>query len=163
MKEHLWLVFVAGTIVLWGCYIPTIHEGQGRLGGMTPEGKLKPSAGALRAFLCVGLAYFLTAVLVPAALIWGGDMESTSFDGGGSMIATLAGALGAAGALCIILAIKSGGSPVHIAPLVFAGAPVVNVFVAMALHPPKSTPSVWFFVGIVLAASGAGMVLYNKP
>jgi hypothetical protein len=161
MKD-LWLLFVAGAILSWGCYVPTLHEGQGSL-GRTQAGKPNPKEGALRAFLCVGLAYFLTAVLVPGGLLWVAGMEETRFDPRGSLFATLAGALGAAGALCIILSIKSGGTPPLIASLVFAGAPIVNVCVSMLWHPPKSMPGGLFYVGIVMAAAGAGLVLYSKP
>lgn len=155
MNKWLWIVFVVGAALSWGCYVPTLHEGQSKLGG-------KPSNGALRAFLCVGIAYFLTAVVVPAILLMN-KMEETSFNARGTTFATVAGILGAAGALCIILSIKSGGSPLYIAPLVFSGAPVVNVLVTMAWHPPKEAPGFGFFVGILLAASGAFLVLYNKP
>lgn len=164
---HWWQVFVVMTILCWGCYVPTIHEGQGLLGGKTPDGKPKYSAGALRAFLCVGFAYFLTAVVIPGALISTTPLEDTTFiaDGHwkGSAVATLAGVFGAAGALGIILSIKMGGSPLYIAPLVFAGAPIMSTFVAMALHRPQSPPAWYFYLGLVLAASGAFLVLYGKP
>lgn len=161
MKE-LWLVFVVGAILSWGCYVPTLHEGQGVLGGRTPEGKPKPSAGALRAFLCVGIAYFITAVIIPGILLML-KMEETSFNVRGTSFATVAGVLGAAGALCIILSIKSGGTPVLIAPLVFAGAPIVNVLISTLWHPPKAPPTPAFYAGIILAAVGAGLVLYFRP
>jgi hypothetical protein len=48
-------------------------------------------------------------------------------------------------------------------PLVFAGAPLVNVFFSMWLHPPKTSPNPLLYLGFVLAAVGAGMVLYFKP
>jgi hypothetical protein len=48
-------------------------------------------------------------------------------------------------------------------PLVFGGAPLVNVLVTMALHPPKTAPSPMLFVGFALASVGAGLVLYYKP
>lgn len=154
MKE-LWLVFVVGAVLSWGCYVPTLHEGQSFLGG-------KPSQGALRAFLCVGIAYFLTAVVIPVGLLASG-LEPIQFNARGASFATLAGALGAAGALCIILSIKSGGSPLYVAPLVFAGAPIVNVLVSMAWHRPHSAPSPLFYLGILMAAVGAGLVLWTKP
>jgi uncharacterized membrane protein len=150
----LWLVFVVGAILSWGAYVPTLHEGQKTLGG-------KPSEGALRAFLCVGVAYFFTAVLIPAALLMA-RWEPAKFNAGGTMFATLAGALGAAGALCIILALKNGGSPLYVPPLVFAGAPVMNVIVTM-IWKRTEPPHAGFYVGIVLAALGAGLVLYYKP
>jgi hypothetical protein len=164
--KMLWLAFVLGAILSWGVYVPTLHEGQKELG----DGK--PAAGAVRAFLCVGLAYFLTAVLVPLVLLQfdlaGGEklqfISNGTFNWRGFGFATLAGAAGAAGALCIILSIKSGGSPLFIAPLVFAGAPIVNTLVSLSWHPPASglRPSPLFYVGLVLAALGAGLVLYAK-
>ena len=48
-------------------------------------------------------------------------------------------------------------------PLVFAGAPIVNVLLAMAVHPPKSAINPMLYIGFVLASIGAGMVLYFRP
>ena len=45
----------------------------------------------------------------------------------------------------------------------FAGAPVVNTLVAAAWHRPKSPPQIWFYVGLVMAASGAYLVLRFRP
>ena len=81
----------------------------------------------------------------------------------GSLGALAGGALGAIGAVCIIFAFKSGGLPTYVMPLVFAGAPLVNVMFSMWLHPPKSAPNPLLYLGFVLAALGAGMVLYFKP
>ena len=148
----LWMLFVAGAVLSWGCYVPLIHEGQVQLKG-----------GALRAFLFVGMAYFLTAVVVPLILIKGLGMEPWEWNVEGVSFATVAGVLGAAGALCIILAIKVGGNPLYIAPLVFAGAPVVNTLVTMGWKPPAEAPGPLFFLGLVLAAVGAFMVMYFKP
>jgi uncharacterized membrane protein len=163
MKFELWHAFVLGAVLSWGVYVPVLHEGQSALG----EGR--PSAGALRAFLCVGLAYFLTAVVIPLALFFtnlsGGEPLSFSQEGilnsRGLIYALLGGIAGAAGALCIILSIKSGGSPLYIAPLVFAGAPIMNSLVSLAWKTQRM-PGPLFFVGIVLAAVGAGLVLYSK-
>jgi hypothetical protein len=50
--------------------------------------------------------------------------------------------------------------------IVFAGAPVVNAIVALALHPPEGgwgTIKPQFYLGIVLAALGGFMVTYFKP
>jgi len=171
MKLELWQAFVLGTILSWGIYVPVLHEGQTKLG----EGR--PSAGSVRAFLCVGIAYFLTAVVVPIILLVAnlaggerlgfGSGESLNLPGLG--FATAGGIAGAAGALCIILSIKNGGKPLYIAPLVFAGAPIVNAIVSLLWHPPEgaSDPKMmpgWlmFGAGILLAAVGAGLVLYSK-
>ena len=70
---------------------------------------------------------------------------------------------GAFGALGIIYALKCGGSPLVVAPLVFAGAPIVNTFVTMAWDKPAKPPQPLFYVGIVIAAIGMAMVLYFKP
>ncbi len=70
---------------------------------------------------------------------------------------------GAVGAVCIIYAFGAGGLPTYVMPLVFAGAPVVNVVVSMAMHPPKTAPNPLLYVGFLLASFGAGMVLYFKP
>jgi hypothetical protein len=165
MKLEIWQAFVLGTVLAWGVYVPVLHEGQKELGND------KPSAGSVRAFLCVGLAYFFTAVIIPLGLLalnlaGGEKLEFTRgdvFNWQGVVFATLGGVAGAAGALGIILAIKNGGKPIYIGPLVFAGAPIVSSIVSLLWHPPQEgTPDWKFFTGIVLAAVGAGMVLYSK-
>ncbi len=148
----LWLVFVVGAALSWGLYVPVLHQGQSELG----------KNSALRAFLCVGIAYFLTAVLLPGGLLLA-KMEPAQFNMRGVSFSVGAGIAGAAGALCVILALKFGGRPLYVAPLVFAGAPIVNTLVSMTWHPPASPPRAIFYVGILLAAVGAGIVLWFKP
>lgn len=148
-----WLFFVACTVLCWGAYVPTIHQGQQALGGKNT---------ALRAFLFVGLAYFLVAGGVLAYMRWS-KAEPFSFTSNGMTISTIAGILGALGALGVVFAIKSGGSPLYVAPLVFAGAPIVNTIVTMIWHPPGKAPGAMFYVGLLLAALGAGLVLRFKP
>jgi hypothetical protein len=63
----------------------------------------------------------------------------------------------------VILALMYGGTPTTVPPLVFAGAPLVATLIGMALHRPSQAPSPLFFVGIVLAAAGAALVLRYKP
>lgn len=148
-----WLLFVFGVILCWGAYVPTIHHGQKSFGG---------ASAAYKAFLFVGLAYFLVAVLIPAGLLLaGGQLKELSVKG--MSISLLAGTLGAVGALCIIMAMKYGGKPIFVAPAVFAGAPVMNTFVSMIWDKPAKAPSPLFFVGIILAGAGAFMVLRFKP
>jgi hypothetical protein len=116
----------------------------------------------LRALLCVGFAYFLIGVLVPAAVLsTQGGLKGFTFDG--SLWAGAGGALGAIGAVCIIWAFRNGGLPNYVMPLVFGGAPLVNVLVSMWMHPPKEQPNPLLYVGYLLAVSGAGLVLYFKP
>lgn len=145
-----WLWFVFGAVLSWGTYGVALHRGQVALGN------------PLKALLCVGVAYFLIAVLVPAGAL-AGQGQLKGFGAGGTVGATVAGALGALGAVCIIWAFKSGGTPTYVMPLVFGGAPLVNVLTSMALHPPKEAPNPLLYAGFLLAAIGAGMVLYFKP
>src|SRR5438477_6036609 len=149
-KSMGWVIFVAGAVLSWGAYGVALHKGQVQLGN------------PLKALLCVGVAYFLIAVLVPVvALSAQGGLSG--FNSSGTGWATLGGALGALGAVCIIYAFRNGGLPNYVMPLVFGGAPVINVIVSMATHPPKSAPNPLLYVGFLLAVLGAGMVLYFKP
>ena len=68
-------------------------------------------------------------------------------------------AAGALGALGIILAFNYHGNPIYVMPLVFGGAPIVNVLVSMAIHPPKQAINPMFIVGFALASGGAALVL----
>jgi hypothetical protein len=153
MQKYLWLIFVFGAALSWGAYVPTIHHGQAGFGN--PK-------GPFRAFLCIGLAYFLAAIIVPGLMLLKGA-EPKVFPGSAVGISTLAGFLGAAGALCVIFASRFGGSPLVVAPLVFGGAPIVNVLVSMIWDQRFRPSSPLFYVGIVLAAVGAGLVLRYKP
>ena len=149
-RSMMWVVFVIGAVLAWGVYGPALHKGQTQLGN------------PLKALLCVGIAYFLIGVLVPvAALSSTGGI--TGFNTGGSIWSGIGGALGALGAVCIIWAFKAGGVPNYVMPLVFGGAPLVNVLVSMAMHPPKNAPNPLLYVGFLLAAAGGGLVLYYKP
>jgi hypothetical protein len=65
--------------------------------------------------------------------------------------------------VCIIYAFRTGGIPLYVMPLVFGGAPLVNVLISMWLHPPHSPINPLLYVGFVLASIGAGMVLYFRP
>ncbi len=146
----IWVLFVAGAVLSWGMYGPALHKGQVALGS------------PMKALLCVGVAYFLIGVLVPVvALAQQGDLKGFHLQG--TAAATAAGALGAVGAVCIIYAFKFGGLPTYVMPLVFGGAPVINVLVSMWLHPPKTAPHPLLYAGFLLASVGAGLVLYYKP
>ena len=145
-----WVVFVAGAVLSWGAYGALLHQGQVQLGN------------PLKALLCVGVAYFLIGVIIPVITL-SAQGTLSGFNSGGLTKATIAGALGAAGAACIIWAFKTGGLPVYVMPLVFGGAPIINVLITMLLHPPKSSINPMLYVGFLLASVGAGMVLYFRP
>ena len=146
-----WLIFVAGAFLSWGIYGSMLHDGQTKLGS------------PMRAMLCVGVAYFLVAVLVPIAVLYSQGQGLRGFNTGGTTTATMAGMLGALGAVCIAYAFRTGGTPQIVMPLVFGGAPLINVLFTMYMHPPKSSPSPMLYLGFLITAVGAGMVLYFKP
>jgi hypothetical protein len=146
-----WLTFVAGAVLSWGVYGAMLHQGQVKLGN------------PMRALLCVGVAYFLMAVVVPLAALAAQGEGLRGFNTSGTVGATLAGALGALGAICIIYSFRAGGTPTYVMPLVFGGAPLVNVLYTMYQHPPKTAPNPLLYLGFLITALGAGMVLYFKP
>lgn len=148
----MWVVFVILTVICWGAYVPTLHHGQMAIG----------KNSQLRAFLFVGAAYAIVSVAVLAYLMVT-KAEPWEFTSSGTKLSLFAGLLGAVGALGIIFALKGGGTPLIVPPLVFAGAPIVNTLVAMIWSPPAKPPSVLFYAGIVLACAGAAMALRFKP
>ena len=148
--EMSWIWFVVGAVLSWGLYGPVLHKGQVALGN------------PLKAFLFVGFAYFLVGVLVPLASL-ASQGELKGFTTAGMMTSTWAGVLGALGAVCVIYSFRAGGTPLWVMPLVFAGAPIVNVLYSMWQHPPKTAPSPMLYVGFLLAAAGAYLVLHYKP
>jgi hypothetical protein len=149
-RSMIWLVFVAGAAVSWGAYGALLGLGTAQL------------ANPLKALLCVGVAYFLIGVIIPVASL-SAQKSLSAFNSSGLITATIAGALGAVGAACIIYAFRYGGLPVYVMPLVFGGAPIVNVLVSMVIHPPKAAINPMLYLGFLLASVGAGMVLYFRP
>ncbi len=158
---YSWLFFALGTVATWGLYGIFLHTGQ--------VGMADPENGRYKAFLFVGVAYFITAVLAPLAMLWFKG-ATWSFPGKGLRLSLLAGTVGAAGAFFVLLAlgagIKHGTGPSVIMSIVFAGAPVVNAIVALSIHPPKggwAAIPIPFYIGILLAATGGCMVTVFKP
>ena len=146
-----WIVFAVGAALAWGMYGPALHHGQVALGS------------PFRALLCVGIAYLLIGVLVPVVALASQGQLAQGWSANGTLAATAAGGLGALGAVFIIYAFRAGGLPTYVMPLVFGGAPLVNVLVSMALHPPRTAPSPMLYLGFLLAATGAYLVLRFKP
>jgi hypothetical protein len=146
------LLSVTMALFSWGAYGPVLHRGQGAMGG-----------SRLRPLLCIGVSYFLIAVLVPLALLGPlGDKGSWHF--GGSLWSLGAGSLGALGALGTILAFACGGKPFTVMPVVFGLAPVINTLATLALaHTPTSAVSPWFLAGLLIVAVGAATVLAFGP
>ncbi|SRR5581483_1743563 len=152
-----WLMFALMTVVSWGLYGIFLHSGQVAMADK--------SNGLYKAFLFVGLAYFLTAVLAPLFLLVTRKADWT-FPGSGMAWSLFAGIVGAIGAFCVLLAFSNGGSPGVVMSIVFAGAPIVNSVVALALHPPPGgfgAIKPQFYLGIILAATGGCLVTLYKP
>jgi drug/metabolite transporter (DMT)-like permease len=159
MESRIWMFFVALAGLSWGVYVPLIAQG-GKL--------LKSSYGS---FLCVGVAYFLIAVLYPLAIFWlRGKMPT--WNATGITFATLAGVAGALGALCVIFAtFEYRGPRIYVAPVIFGVAPLINTVVSLFWHPdksplhfslPETSPHWTLYVGIILIGFGAALVLYSK-
>jgi len=152
-----WLIFALMTVVSWGLYGVFLHRGQVSMAN--------PIHGRYQAFLFVGIAYLLTAVIGSAfMLIVNG--ASWSFPVKGMVWSTLAGLVGAVGAFCVLLAFGAKGTPPVVMSIVFAGAPIVNAIVATAMHPPAGgwASLRWqFILGILLAAIGGCLVTLFRP
>jgi hypothetical protein len=162
MDGKLWLIFAVLAGMCWGTYVPLVAYGGRTL------------ANPYGSFLCVGMAYFLIAVLVPIGVLSTTSVEAAPKWGAtGVTFATLAGVAGALGALCVIFANKNAvpTDKLYIAPIIFALAPVLNTVVSLFWHPSPATafhfgleflPGWKFYVGIVLTGLGAALVLYSK-
>jgi hypothetical protein len=153
------LLFVLGAALSWGVYVPLVHRATMQL------------QSNLRAFLFVGVAYFLVAVVLPLVMIFVLNWDPTAkaapnFNGTPVFWGLIAGLAGAIGALCVIFAVTNAGAggAIYVAPLVFAGAPIVNTFATLYYFAPAKTAPDWrFLTGIGLAAVGAAMVMIFKP
>lgn len=152
-----WLVFALLTVVSWGVYGVFLHTGQLSMGD--------PVNGRYKAFLFVGIAYFLTAVLAPLLMLvvsgasWQMPMK-------GMVWSLVAGIVGAIGAFGVLLAFGAKGVPSVVMSIVFAGAPIVNAVVAMIQHPPAGGIAAikWpFYLGLFLAAVGGSLVTLYRP
>ena len=155
-----WLIFVFMTVSSWGLYGVFLHQGQVAMGDL----KVDPNV-RYKAFLFVGLAYLLAAVIGSALMLIvnGSDWQ---FTGKGVSWSFLAGLVGAIGAFGVLLAFGAGGRPAVVMSIVFAGAPIVNAIVATLSHPPAGGWGAvrWQFVaGILLAALGGCLVMLYRP
>jgi len=154
---NLWLTFALMTVASWGLYGIFLHQGQLNMAD--------PAQGRYKAFLWVGVAYFLIAIVGPLVMLLKGGTDWVMPTKGITM-SLIAGVLGAVGAFTVLLAFGAGGKPTFVMSIVFAGAPVVNATVGMILHPP---PNGWgsvdnrFWAGLVIAILGASMVTLYKP
>jgi hypothetical protein len=142
---------IALAIGSWGAYGPVLHKGQAAM-----------HHSRMRPLICVGLAYFVIAVIVPYFFL--GEMgEDSTYRSFGTLWSLLGGAFGAVGALGIIMAFNFGGRPIFVMPLVFGGAPVINTLVSIASTHQWDKVNPFFWAGLILVVAGAAMVLVLAP
>ncbi len=170
--SYTWILFSFLTVACWGVYGVYLHKGQMAMAD--------PANGRWKAFLFVGFAYFLVAVLAPLVMLrLSGKPGATNFfayPGPGQMWSLIAGIVGAVGAFGVLLAFGAapGATPQErasyvpvVMAIIFAGAPIVNAFVSMYMtHGPEGStfqikPQFW--LGIVCAALGGSLVALYKP
>jgi len=155
-----WLVFALMTVVSWGVYGVFLHTGQ--------MGMRDAVNGRYMAFLYVGIAYFLVAILGPIVMLKleGGRLDFWNYPPKGLWWSLIAGIVGAVGAFGVLLAFGAKGTPPVVMSIVFAGAPIVNAIVSLAMHPPAGgwgSIKPQFYLGILLAALGGCLVTLYKP
>jgi hypothetical protein len=121
------------------------------------------SGSRLRPFICVGLAYFFVAVMVPLLMQNVIVINQGKWTLNGTTLSLSAGAAGALGALGIIYAFNFGGKPILVMPLVFGGVPVVNTFFELARHNQWGEVEGLFFASLIGVIVGAVTVLLTAP
>jgi hypothetical protein len=97
-----WWGYVIGAGLAWGTYVPLVFFGGTEL--TTRPGTV---GGRLASILCVGIAYFLLAVVVPVVLMAIRDDAKPEWKTTGLIFSGLAGIAGAVGAICVIFASKA--------------------------------------------------------
>jgi len=153
-----WLMFTLVTVLSWGVYGILLHKGQVAMGD--------PVNGRYKAFLFVGIAYFLTAVLAPLAVLAAKGSAFSGYTASGNWWSLIAGIAGAAGAFGVLLAFGAKGKPPEVMAIVFAGAPVINALVSLYLARHDidwGRVNPVFYLGIALALVGGGLVTLYKP
>ena len=155
-----YLHFALLTVVCWGTYGVCMHIGSSSMGDK--------ENGRIMAFLWVGLAYFLTAVIAPLIILKlkGGNLAFWAYPTKGWQWSLIAGTLGAIGALGVLLAFGKMPSPAYVAvimSIIFAGAPMVNALVTTAKEGNWAYIRLPFVLGIALAALGGYMITKYAP
>ncbi len=156
-----WYVWALMTVICWGTYGVCMHTGSANM-----ESK---EHGRIMAFLWVGLAYFLTAVIAPLIILKfkGGPIDFWAYPTKGWQWSLIAGTLGAIGALGVLLAFGASPNPPVYVPVVmsiiFAGAPIVNAVVNTTKNNGWANVQWPFVLGILLAALGGYLVTKHAP
>jgi hypothetical protein len=163
------LLFALGTVFCWGLYSVLLHKGSllmsaGVTGDMT--------GARMKAFLMVGIAYFIVGIVGPVLIMKarGFPLTVASFPMGGMWWSLLAGLAGAIGAYFLLMALSAGKGPLEskslvllVPAIVFAGAPIVNAVVALSKDGLWGDTPWQFYAGILLASAGVAMVMKYRP
>ena len=155
-----YLYYALITVVCWGTYGVCMHIGSSNMGDK--------ENGRIMAFLWVGLAYFLTAVVAPLIILKlkGGNIAFSTFPTKGWQWSLIAGTLGAIGALGVLLAFGTMPSPAYvpvIMSIIFAGAPMVNAIVSTTKEGNWAFVKAPFIAGICMAAIGGYLITKYTP
>lgn len=161
MIKMIPILFAIGTAIFWGCYGPTIGNAQApRLPGQPPAWTpFKP-------YVFIGIAYLVIAVIGGLIMM---KVKGDSFNFTGDQFPTmkwgfLAGALGAAGALCLTSAMMlSRGNALLVMPIVFGGAVSVTAIVSVLKLGGHVQISPLLWVGMALTVAGVVIVAMNTP
>jgi hypothetical protein len=166
--NHIWKLATGWTVLSWGLYVALIHSGSMAMKGTN---KLCQS---LRALTHVGEGYFAVAVVALGAYVFllSDAPVHEQLNQAGAIQSFVAGLLGVAGNLCIILAINRLGpmGPLTVPPLVFSGTPAVNtivflvpIFRANNWANPEGFPLGQLIATIAVGAVGVALVTRCKP
>jgi len=102
MNNIPWWGYVILAGLAWGTYVPIIFYGGTEL--TTKPGTI---GGRLASILCVGVAYFFMAVVIPLVMMSLRDDAQPEWKANGLVFSSLAGIAGAVGAICVIFASKA--------------------------------------------------------
>src|SRR3954469_1840200 len=108
-SSNTWLSFALLTVLCWGVYGIFLAFGS--------ENMHDATNGRMKAFLFVGIAYFLAAVLAPLLILvlsganWNYPIK-------GMALSLVAGIVGAIGALGVLLAFGAKGNPAVVMTIV---------------------------------------------
>lgn len=158
------LYYALGTVVCWGLYSVLLHKGS----MLMATGPVDVGS-RMKAFLMVGIAYFVVGIVGPM-LVMKAKGVALTFPSGGILWSLLAGLAGAVGAYFLLMGLSSGTtkqesmSLVLLVPaIVFAGAPIVNAIVSITKDGVWGRTPWQFYAGILLASGGVAMVMKYRP
>ncbi len=122
-----------------------------------------PTHAQYKALFFAGAGYSLIAI-VGSVLILRFKGIQWRFPIKGMVLATLAGICSGTSGLSLLLAFGAQGTPAVVMTIVFAGVPLVNAVVALAVDPPQAGGlRRQFIVGMQLAIFGSCMVTIYRP